>query len=253
MLNHILSAFRTYMHGDGAVLLPEMQLFLFAIGTLAMDSWAANTSSEKLGSNPVFQQNYWNPAIALAGIAFSALTLWMLRARIMQSGDLAGFHLTLVVDNYFVFFSALFLAATTLVILLSVNSSTISAVRQGRYFALLLFACMSMMLMISAVDLLTIFLAIEAAAISAYFLAATLGLSNRTPSAAVRFVFSSALGSALVVYGFSLLYGLSGASNITQVARSAGEPAQRCKGHRTQPPKLPTGVADASTFAIALA
>src|ERR1700726_631515 len=208
MLNHILSAFRTYMHGDGAVLLPEMQLFLFAIGTLAMDSWAANTSNEKPGSNPVFQQKYWNPAIALAGIAFSALTLWMLRARIMQSGDLAGFHLTLVVDSYFVFFSALFLIATALVILHSVNCLTISPVRQGRYFALLLFACMSMMLMISAVDLVVMFLAMEAAAISAYFLAATPGLSNRTPSAAVRFLISSALGSALVVYGFSLLYGL---------------------------------------------
>jgi NADH-quinone oxidoreductase subunit N len=222
MLNHILSAFRTYMHGDGAVLLPEMQLFLFAIGTLAMDSWAANTSSEQPGSNPVFQQKYWNPVIALAGTAFSALTLGMLRARIMQSGDLAGFHLTLVVDSYFVFFSALFLAATALVILLSVNCSTISPVRQGRYYTLLLFACMSMMLMISAVDLVVIFLAMEAAAVSAYFLAATPGLSNRTPSAAVRFLFSSALGSALVVYGFSLLYGLSGATNISQVARALG-------------------------------
>jgi NADH-quinone oxidoreductase subunit N len=222
MLNHILSAFRTYMHGDGAVLLPEMQLFLFAIGTLAMDSWAANTSSEKPGTNPVFQQNYWNPAIALAGTAFSALTLWMLRARIMQSGDLAGFHLTLVVDSYFVFFSALFLAATALVILLSVNCSTISVVRQGRYFALLLFACMSMMLMVAAVDLVVIFLAMEAVAISTYFLAASPGLSNRTPSAAVKFLFSSALGSALVVYGFSLLYGLSGDTNISQVARALG-------------------------------
>jgi NADH-quinone oxidoreductase subunit N len=222
MLNHILSAFRTYMHGDGAVLLPEMQLFLFAIGTLAMDSWAANTSNEKHGGNPVSQQKYWNPAIALAGVAFSGLTLWMLRARIMQSGDLAGFHLTLVVDGYFVFFSALFLAATALVILLSVNCSAISPVRQGRYFALLLFACMSMMLMVSAVDLLVIFLVIEAAAISAYFLAATPGLSNRTSSAAVRFLFSSALGSALVAYAFSLLYGLSGATNISQVARALG-------------------------------
>jgi NADH-quinone oxidoreductase subunit N len=222
MLNHILSAFRTYMHGDGAVLLPEMQLFLFAIGTLAMDSWAANTSTEKADGNPVFQQKYWNPAIALAGISFSGLTLWMLRARIMHSGDLAGFHLTLVVDGYFVFFSALFLAATALVILLSVNCSTLSPVRQGRYFALLLFACMCLMLMVSAVDLLVIFLVMEAAAISAYFLVAIPGLSNRTPSAAVRFLLSSALGSALVAYAFSLLYGLSGATNISQVARALG-------------------------------
>src|ERR1700686_1410300 len=218
MLNHILSAFRTYMHGDGAVLLPEMQLFLFAIGTLAMDSWAANTSSEKSGTNPEFRQKHWNPALALIGIAFSAFTLWMLRARILQSGELAGFHLTLVVDSYFMFFSALLLAATALVILLSVNCATMPVVRQGRYYALFLFACMSMMLMVSAVDLLVIFLAMEAAAISAHFLAATPGLSNRTPSAAVRFLLSSALGSALVAYAFSLLYGLSGATNISQVA-----------------------------------
>jgi NADH-quinone oxidoreductase subunit N len=218
MLNHMLNAFRTYMHGDGAVLLPEMQLFLFAIGTLAMDSWAANTSNEKPDGNPVFQQKYWNPALALAGTAFSAVTLWMLRARIMQSGELAGFHLTLVVDSYFVFFSALFLAATALVILLSVNCPTISPMRQGRYYALLLFACMGMMLMVSAVDLIVIFLAMESAVISAYFLAATPGVSNRTPSAAVKFLFSSALGSALVAFAFSLLYGLSGVTNISQIA-----------------------------------
>jgi NADH-quinone oxidoreductase subunit N len=220
MLNHLLSAFRTYMHGDGAVLLPEMQLLLFAIGTLAMDSWASNTSNEKSGTNPVFQQKYWNPVLALAGIAFSCLTLWMLRARIMQSGDLTGFHLTLVVDGYFVFFSALFLVATALVILLSVNCTRIPPMLPGRYYALLLCACISMMLMVSAVDLLVMFLAMEAAAISAYFLAATPGLSNRTPSAAVRFLFSSALGSAFVAYAFSLLYGLSGATNISQVARA---------------------------------
>jgi NADH-quinone oxidoreductase subunit N len=218
MLNQILSAFRTYMHGDGAVLLPEMQLLLFAVGTLAMDSWAANTSSEKTTSNPAFQQRYWNPALALAGVAFSALTVWMLRTRIMQSGDLSGFHLTLVVDTYFIFFSALFLAATVLVILLSINCSAISPVRQGRYYALLLFACMSMMLMVSAVDLLAIFLAVEAASICAYFLAASPGLSNRSSSAAVKFLIESALGSALVAYAFSLLYGLSGATNISQVA-----------------------------------
>ena len=220
MLNHILSAFRTYMHGDGAVLLPEMQLLLFAIGTLAMDSWSAKTASEKTGANPVFQQKYWNPAVALAGLAFSALTVWMLRARILQSGDLAGFHLTLVIDSYFVFFSALVLAATVLVILLSVNYSGISAVRQGRYYALLLFACMSMMLMVSAVDLLVIFLAVEAASISVYFLAAMPGVSNRSPSAAVRLLLSSAFGSALVAYAFSLLYGLSGVTNISQVAEA---------------------------------
>jgi NADH-quinone oxidoreductase subunit N len=206
MPDHILNALRTYMHGDGSVLLPEMQLFLFAAGILVMDSWATN------------KQRYWNPALAVAGIIFSALTLWMLRARITEAGELTGFHVTAIVDSYFLFFTALFLAATALVILLSINDAAISGARQGRHYALLLFACMGMMLMVSGIDLLVIFLGLEVLSISAYFLAATPGLSKCSSPAAVKFLISSALGSAMVAYGFSLLYGLTGASNIGQIA-----------------------------------
>ena len=233
MLNHILSAFRTYMHGDGAVLLPEMQLLLFAIGTLAMDSWAANTSSEKPGGNPVFQQKYWNPADCVGRHSFQ-------RFDAMDATS----------ANYAVWRSCRFPSHAGGRQLLYIFLGTIpgrhcacdfafgellddlSRSDQGRYYALLLFACMSMMLMVSAVDLMVIFLAVEAASISAYFLAATPGLSNRTPSAAVRFLFSSALGSAIVAYAFSLLYGLSGATNISQVAGALGAASQRSKGHR---------------------
>jgi hypothetical protein len=206
MLSHASQTLRTFMHSDGALLLPELELLLFAIGILLMDFWV--TQKEK----------YWSPALALAGAAFSGSTLWMLRGRILQGGDLVGVHETMVVDAYFIFFAAIFLIAIALVTLLSMHYPTVSAIRQGRYYALLLMGCAAMMFLVSAVDLVVIFLALEALAVASYFLASSPGVTTRPPPSAVQFILSSALGSALLAYGFSILYGLSAATNIGKIA-----------------------------------
>jgi NADH-quinone oxidoreductase subunit N len=206
MITSTLNALRTYMRGDGAVLLPEIELVLFAVGILVMDSWA--TQKEK----------YWSPALASAGVVFSGLTLWMLRARILLTGDLSGFHETVIIDSYFLFFATLLLVATALVILLSVHAPFAAFVRRAKFYALLLFSCAGMLLMVSAVDLLVIFLALEIAAVSSYFLAATLGSSARPHSSSLKFLLNSFLGSAILAYGFSILYGLSASTSIAKVA-----------------------------------
>ena len=206
MLNHAFDALRTYMHGSGAALLPEMELLLFAIGILVMDRWVER------------EEKYWSPALALAGTIFSALTLWMLQARILKTGDLTAFDETIVVDSYFLFFAALSLAATALVILLSINDRAITGVSPGHFYALLLSACAGTMLMISAAALLVIFLALEAAAAAAYFLAAAPSSRKRSAPDALKSMLAGVLGSALLAYGFSLLYGLSASTRISDIA-----------------------------------
>jgi NADH-quinone oxidoreductase subunit N len=205
MLANALNAIRVFMHGDGATLLPELELLLFAAGILAMDLWIS------------YKEKYWSPALALAGTGFSSLTLWMLRGRIAQSGVLTGFHETIIVDSYFIFFSALFLVATTLVILLSMRSAGGSAALGGRYYAFLLLACTGMMLMLSAIDLAIIFVSMEAAGISFYFLTCFPTLAKKPSPSAIKFFLSSALGSALIAYGFSIVYGLSASTSIMQI------------------------------------
>jgi NADH-quinone oxidoreductase subunit N len=99
-----------------------------------------------------------------------------------------------------------------------VNEAAIRMRLQARYYALLLFACAAMMLAVSAVDLLVMFLALEVATLSCFFLAAFRGASKNPEPSSVKFVLGSLFGSAILVYGFSLLYGLSAATNIGKIA-----------------------------------
>src|SRR5712671_5719468 len=137
----LISAIRSYLQGDGLVILPEIELLLFGLGILLIDFWIEQ------------KEKYLNAGMALAGTIFSAFTLWRLRGAVAARGDFAGFQDSVVVDPFFLFFATLFLAATALVILLSVKYLEIEDEQEGEYYALLLFACVGMMFMASGVDL----------------------------------------------------------------------------------------------------
>src|SRR5260370_12489433 len=122
-----INAIRSYLQGDGAVILPEMELVLFGLGILLIDFWIEQ------------KEKYWNAGLALAGSIFSAFTIWRLRGAIVARGDLAGFHDSFFVDPFFLFSPPLFLAATALGILLSGQYLEIEKEPDGGYYALLLF------------------------------------------------------------------------------------------------------------------
>src|SRR2546429_6418800 len=154
----IINSIVSYLRGDGAVILPEIELVLFGLGILVIDFWIEQ------------KEKYMNAGLALAGTLFSACTLWRLRSAVVARGEFAGFHDSVVVDPFFLFFSVLFLAATALVILLSVKFLDIEREQEGEYYALLLFACVGMMLMASGIDLIVLFLGLETMALSFYVL-----------------------------------------------------------------------------------
>src|SRR6202140_954437 len=196
-----INAILSYLRGDGAVILPEIELVLFGLGILVIDFWIEQ------------KEKYWNAGLALAGTIFSSFTLWRLRGAIATRGDLAGFHDSVLVDPFFLFFATLFLAATALVILLSVKYLEIEREQEGEYYALLLFACVGMMLMASGVDLIVMFLGLETMALSFYVLTGFLRRDKRSNEAALKYVLLGAFSSGILAYGFSIFYGLSGATN----------------------------------------
>src|SRR6266699_3352116 len=200
-----INAIRSYLQGDGAAILPEMELVLFGLGILLIDFWIER------------KEKYWNAGLALAGTIFSAFTIWKLRGAVVARGDFAGFHDAVSVDPFFLFFATLFLAATALVILLSVQYLEIEQEQEGEYYALLLFACVGMMLMASGIDLIVMFLGLETMALSFYVLTGFLRREKRSNEAALKYVLLGAFSSGILAYGFSLLYGLTGATNIQNI------------------------------------
>src|SRR5437667_3940641 len=206
-INGILS----YLQGDGAAILPEMELVLFGLGILLIDFWIEQ------------KDKYWNAGLALAGTIFSGFTVFRLRGAIVARGDLLGFHDSVVVDPFFIFFAALFLAATALVILLSVKYLQIEEEQEGEYYALLLFACVGMMFMASGIDLIVMFLGLETMALSFYVLTGFLRREKRSNEAALKYVLLGAFSSGILAYGFSILYGLSGATNIGAITAALAQ------------------------------
>src|SRR5436305_10892506 len=182
-----------------------MELVLFGLGILLIDFWIEQ------------KDKYWNAGLALAGTIFSGFTVFRLRGAIVARGDLLGFHDSVVVDPFFIFFSALFLAATALVILLSVKYLQIEEEQEGEYYALLLFACVGMMFMASGIDLIVMFLGVETMALSFYVLTGFLRREKRSNEASLKYVLLGAFSSAILAYGFSLLYGLTGTTNISNI------------------------------------
>src|SRR5258707_10352757 len=120
----IINSLLSYLQGDGAVILPEIELLLFGLGILLIDFWI--TEKEK----------YLNAGLALAGTLFSGFTLWRLRGAIAARGEFAGFPDSALVDPFFLFFAVLFLAPPAPWVLFSVKSLKIPRRREGKYNAL---------------------------------------------------------------------------------------------------------------------
>src|SRR6266702_2211665 len=206
-----INAILRYLQGDGATVLPEIELVLFGLGILVIDFWLEQ------------KEKYLNAGLALAGTLFSAFTLWRLRGAVAVRGELDGFHESVVVDPFFLFFAIIFLAATALVILLSVKYLEIEKEQEGEYYALLLFACVGMMLMASGIDLIVMFLGLETMALSFYVLTGFLRREKRSNEAALKYVLLGAFSSGILAYGFSLIYGLSGSTDVRNI-RAAFDP-----------------------------
>src|SRR4030067_2255696 len=86
------------------------------------------------------------------------------------------------------------------------------------YYALLMFATTGMMIMASAADLIILYLGLELMALSTYILAGLMRNQPRSNEAALKYFFLGAFSSAFLLYGISLTYGLTGTTNIREIA-----------------------------------
>ncbi len=132
----------------------------------------------------------------------------------------------LAIDGFAMFFKFVFLLAALVTVLMSSAYLKVEDVRAGEYYFLILCATLGMMFMASAVDLITLFIGLETMAVSFYILAGFLRPSQRSNEAAVKYYVLGAFSTGILLYGMSLLYGLSGSTRLGEIATGlASQPA----------------------------
>src|SRR3989442_1386174 len=153
--------------------------------------------------------------MALAGIAISGLFLFRLR-----STDFSAYGCVLALDPFSIFFKSIFLIAAALSIAISLKYLDIERENHGEYYAVILFANMGMMFMAGAVDLVTLYIGLETMAIATYILVGFLRSNQRSNEASMKYFLLGAFSSGILLYGMSLLYGLSGSTRFVDIAEA---------------------------------
>jgi NADH-quinone oxidoreductase subunit N len=195
---------------DYLLALPISLLTLFAIGILLMDLMLPA------------EWKWANAVTALVGIGFAAKGVQDIQA-FYQAHRLTmqpAFMGTVLVDRMAIYFFYLFLAGTAVAILMSVRYLEVEHENHGEYYALLLFSVVGMMCMASGIDVVLIFIGLELMAISTYVLVGFLRRDKRSNEAALKYMLLGAFSSGIFAYGLSLLYGLTGSTNLVLIGSS---------------------------------
>jgi len=133
-------------------------------------------------------------------------------------GRFSAYNDAMVVDNFTVFFNTLFLATAILVVLMAPAYLKERALPFGEFYCLLSFAVLGMMFTAASTDLITLFVSIELMVISVYILAGLARREKRSNEACLKYFLLGAFASAILVYGMSWLYGVSGQTNLAKIA-----------------------------------
>ena len=180
------------------------------------------------------------PELVLTGLALIILLADLLIRKkeivaLMSIAAVCGVALTLVgssgetfsgmfiSDGYSTFFKIIFLVNVVLSVLISMKYIIVEKVNYGEYYSLILFSTIGMMLMASAGDLIVLYLGLELMALSTYVLAGFIRHDGRSSEAALKYFLLGAFSSGFLLYGISLVYGLTGTTNLQQIAAFIAE------------------------------
>jgi len=115
-------------------------------------------------------------------------------------------------------FNMLFLFAAAITALFSTDLARFG--KRGEFYLLMLVSTLGMSLMASAADLIMLYLAIETTSIPLYVLAGFLTRDDKSTESGFKYMLFGAMTSTIMLYGFSLLYGFAGTTNLYSLAQS---------------------------------
>jgi len=124
------------------------------------------------------------------------------------------------IDSFALLFKGLFCVLGLLLVAISFHHMRVGRYYQGEYYFLLLCSLLGGLVMASARDLVTIFISIELISIPGIIMTALRKRDVRSNEAALKFFLFSVLSSAVMLYGMSLVYGVTGQTQVDEIRRS---------------------------------
>src|SRR3990172_3185269 len=166
----------------------------------------------------VVGRNRRSPEAAILALVGTGMAVWV--GWMARGGEGIGlFEGMVVLDGFAVFFKVLTALATAIVIIMSIDCYELTDRTQAEYYLFLLSVLLGMFLLSSASDIVMLYLALELVSIPSYLLAGYLKGKASSTEASMKYVVYGATASGVMIYGFSLLYGMTGSTQISEIGR----------------------------------
>ncbi len=192
--------------GDIGHFLPELVLCLGIVWVIMADLFGKG-DRKRVGYH----------ALGVLGVTFLAL---FVQGFPSQEESKALFHGMIFHDGFGVFFKFLTVIGTAICIPMFMMHKELNKERMGEFYGLLLGAVLGMFIMATAKNLLMFFMGIEFASYTSYLLAGYMKGNRKAAEGGVKYVIYGSVASGIMVYGMSMIYGLTGSLDIGAVTEA---------------------------------
>ncbi len=186
-------------------LVPEILLFGVIMVMLAADQCLPR------------ERKKWIVPLGIVGLSVVGWSLVREGAAVLLAGPVRIFSGMMVIDSFSIFFQWIFLVTTAVALLMAVRSKEIEKQNEGEYYILTVAVCFGMFFLSSSTHLLMILLSFEMISIVSYVLAGYLRGDPRSSESGIKYVIYGAFTTGIMIYGMSLLYGLTGSLQIERI------------------------------------
>ncbi len=186
---------------NASAVAPEGMVLLAMLGTLIVDLAGEEAAAK------------WSPPICYAGLGGALVLLAMQWNGPLEPSFLGAF----LADNLSIAFRSVIALSTLISLLISWRYAEQSGSPIGEYAAILLAATLGAMLLCGSTDLVSIFVSLETLSVASYLLSGYMKRDARSSEAALKYLLVGSAAAAVFLYGASLLYGISGSTNIQEI------------------------------------
>src|SRR4030081_3201065 len=191
----------------GYQLLPVLPALVLALGAMVLLMLGAYRGQQATG--------------LVTGLAVCLLVFAGVLELLLPAGKLTTFAGSFIVDDFARFLKILALIGSVATLVLSAEFLAVPSRRIFEYSILVLLSTLGMMVLISAGDLIMLYLGLELMSLALYVVAASNRDSARSTEAGLKYFVLGALSSGMLLYGASLIYGFTGTVSFAGIAAAA--------------------------------